>query len=88
MPQYKVEIAESAIKQLRRIDKPHLARIRAAIDQLATDPRPNGCKLLKDKPGCWRIRVGDYRIIYTIEDDRLVVTVIKVGSRGDVYDRL
>lgn len=61
------------------------ARIRGAVLKLAADPRPPGARALKDRPGYLRVRIGDYRIIYTIEDDVLTVIVVRVGHRRDVY---
>ena len=61
------------------------ARSRGAVLKLATDPRPPGARALKDRPGYLRVRVGDYRLIYTIEDDVLRVIVVRVGHRRDVY---
>jgi mRNA interferase RelE/StbE len=61
------------------------ARIRGAVLKLAAEPRPPGARALKDRPGYMRVRVGDYRIIYTIEDDVLRVIVVRVGHRRDVY---
>ena len=59
----------------------------AAIDRLADDPRPAGIKPVVGEPGAFRIRVGDYRVLYEIEDDRLVVVVVKIAHRSTVYDR-
>ncbi|MDJ0899633.1 MAG: type II toxin-antitoxin system RelE/ParE family toxin [Xenococcus sp. MO_188.B8] len=55
------------------------------IDALATEPRPEGVVKLKGEENLYRIRVGDYRVIYNVQDDRLLVLVVKVGHRGDVY---
>lgn len=85
---YAIEYATSVAKQLRRIDPAAGRRLRAAIERLADDPRPAGCRQLSGYPGQWRIRVGDYRVVYTVEDGRLVVLVLHVGHRGQVYDRL
>ncbi len=59
-------------------------RVVAAIDALATDPRPPGCRKLEDRPG-WRIRIGNYRVIHQIEDTVRVVMIIESGHRRDVY---
>lgn len=66
------------------MDEPNYSRIKKAIYDLAEEPRPNGCKKLTDREG-YRIRKGDYRIIYTIKDDKLVVTIIKISHRKDAY---
>ena len=81
---YTVEILRSAQAQLAKIAKQDRGRLTAAIRALADSPRPSGCKKLSGRPA-WRIRVGVYRIIYEVHDDRLVVVVIAVGHRKDVY---
>ncbi len=86
---YHVEIehqASRALIRLARGDRSAARRIDSAIRALATDPRPTGAKKLVGATG-WRIRVGDYRIVYVIEDAVLVITVVKVGHRRDVYER-
>ena len=60
-------------------------RILATVGKLATDPRPRGTEKLKGGAGELRVRVGSYRIIYDVEDERLQVTVLKIGHRGEVY---
>lgn len=85
---YTVEISSSAAKSLAKIDKKTLLRIVGAIELLAVDPRPPGVKFLRGgEQGRWRARVGAYRIVYTIEDNRLVVLVLRVGHRREVYER-
>ena len=59
-------------------------RVVAAIRELAEDPRPDGCKKLKAEDG-YRIRVGDFRVVYTVDDGRITVVVVEIGARGDVY---
>jgi mRNA interferase RelE/StbE len=61
------------------------ARIASAIDALAGDPRPSGVTKLRGPEGFYRIRVGDYRVVYAIEDDVLLVLVVRVGHRREVY---
>jgi mRNA interferase RelE/StbE len=82
---YAVILLSPAVRDLKAISRPHQERIRDHIDKLAENPRPPGAKALKHGAGRWRIRVGDYRVIYRIEDDRLVVLVIKIGHRREVY---
>ena len=81
---YRVEFVPAALRDLRRIKGPVKGRIITTIDSLRTNPRPPGCRKLETQP-FWRIRVQDYRIVYQIFDDRLLVTVIRVRHRGDVY---
>ncbi|MEH1917851.1 type II toxin-antitoxin system RelE family toxin [Nostoc sp.] len=70
---YKVEILRGALKQLKKIPSELQERIQIKIDDLATESRPNGVKKLKGKENAYRIRIGDYRVIYDIFDDLLVV---------------
>lgn len=82
---YAIEVLPAAERDLRKVHPQMRARIRGAVLKLAADPRPPGARALKDRPGYLRVRVGDYRIIYTIEDDVLRVIVVRVGHRRDVY---
>ncbi len=67
------------------MDEPHYSNIKTAIYSLAANPRPHGCKKLKGRDG-YRIRVGDYRIIYNIFDNILTVDVVALGHRKDIYE--
>jgi mRNA interferase RelE/StbE len=81
---YAVEILRTAQRQLAKIDRQEQAHIIESIRALAGDPRPSGCKKLSGRPA-WRIRVGDYRVIYEIHDQDLVIVVVTLGNRKDVY---
>jgi mRNA interferase RelE/StbE len=81
---YRIELRPAAVKALRGIDRQDRARIQGAIALLGEEPRPPGARALQGRPG-FRVRVGAYRIIYTIEDDVLLVVVVTVGHRRDVY---
>jgi mRNA interferase RelE/StbE len=83
---YRVELRPSAAKTLGKLDPQIQLRLRGAISLLAQDPRPPSARALADRPG-FRVRVGDYRIIYTIHDDVLVVAVIALGHRRQIYHR-
>ncbi len=84
---YKIELKRSAAREIERIGtKKDRQRIVARIAALAFDPRPPGCQKLTGQES-YRIRQGAYRIVYTIEDERLVVTVVRVGHRKDIYRR-
>ena len=84
---YKVEITASAEKALARLPKADLTRVARAITALAAVPRPAGCRRLKGHEDVYRIRVGLYRVIYSIDDRRIIVVVLKLGHRKDVYRR-
>jgi mRNA interferase RelE/StbE len=84
---YKVEIARRAAKVLARLPRKEQQRIRVAVDLLAETPRPPGCIALVGEANAYRVRVGDYRIVYEVYDDRLVVQVVRIGHRRDVYRR-
>ena len=86
MARYEIVFRKSVYKDLRPIPNIDVAKILKRIDSLADDPRGPGCeKLSADER--YRLRQGNYRIIYSIEDDRLIVTVVKVGHRRQVYER-
>jgi mRNA interferase RelE/StbE len=81
---YGVEILRSAQRQLAKVDRKDQSRIISAIRALADEPRPSGSKKLSGRPA-WRIRVGDYRVIYEIRDNQLLVLVVAIGHRREVY---
>ena len=81
---YIVQLEKAALKQLAQIPQPFLNAIDERILALENDPRPPGCKKLKGKEG-WRIRVGDYRVIYKINDGILLVLVVEIGNRKNIY---
>ncbi|HIJ84713.1 MAG: plasmid stabilization protein [Magnetococcales bacterium] len=76
---------DPAHRQLRNLDPTTRKRVIKKTVSLESNPRPHGAKKLSGLPDTWRIRAGDYRILYTIEDDRLIVLVIKIGHRREVY---
>jgi mRNA interferase RelE/StbE len=84
MKAYKVRVERKAQKNLSKIPDPYYTNIKTAILNLGNDPRPTGCKKLKGREG-FRIRVADYRIIYEIQDSILLVDVIDLGHRKDIY---
>ncbi|MFZ1807625.1 MAG: type II toxin-antitoxin system RelE/ParE family toxin [Cyclobacteriaceae bacterium] len=83
---YNVVISKSASKEIASLPSPIINRIIQAIKKLGENPRPSGCKKLKGGQDTWRIRIGDYRVIYTINDIIHIVDVRSVGHRKDVYD--
>ena len=82
---YRIEVLPKSNKQIQSLSPQIQKRIRVEIRSLADDPRPDGCKKLKGLEA-YRVRVGDYRILYQIKDEILTVTVIKVGHRSDIYE--
>jgi mRNA interferase RelE/StbE len=84
---YTVELKPAAVRDLKALPERERKRIKTRIDALAENPRPHGAKALQGGEGYLRIRVGDYRIIYTVLDRLLLVVVIRVGNRRDVYRR-
>ena len=85
MNQYTVEISRRAVKAIAGLERADQLRVRAAIDLLAGEPRPPGCVKLAGEPSAYRVRVRDYRIVYEVIDDRLVIQVVRIGHRRDVY---
>lgn len=90
---YNIVITESATKEIKRIPAKMQDRILEKIDDLAQEPKPNGYKKLKsfDVPGSdyddyYRVRIGDYRVVYTIENEQITIFVLKIAHRKDVYE--
>jgi mRNA interferase RelE/StbE len=83
---YRISIRKQALKELEDLPTKKSRKVSTAIDGLAEDPRPSGCKKLKgEQEYIWRIRVGDYRVLYKIDDEILVVEVGKIGNRKNIY---
>lgn len=87
MASYRIEVSATAERQLRRLAKKPRIRIIEAIRALARDPRPRGCRRLRGFEDVFRIRVGRYRVLYSIEKREIVIVILKVGHRRDVYRR-
>jgi mRNA interferase RelE/StbE len=85
MASFRIEFARSATKELRGIDRIWIPKILSAIESLAEDPRPSGCKKLAGAEHTYRIRIGDYRVVYEVQNAVLVVLVVRIGHRRDVY---
>jgi mRNA interferase RelE/StbE len=83
---YAVEVKASARKELEGLPNSVLSRAVRKLESLAENPRPAGCKKLKNYRDLWRIRVGDWRIVYTIDDDGKLVSVTRVAHRREVYE--
>lgn len=86
MADYRIAIKPSAVKELEGVGRTEdRRRIVSRIRSLADDPRPRGCEKISGRAERFRIRQGDYRIVYGINDDDLTVTVVRIGHRKDVY---
>lgn len=85
MRAYQISFSKSAEKELLRLPEKIGAKIFAKIELLAFDPRPAGCKKLAGSVNSYRLHIGDYRELYTIEEDMLLVEIVGIGDRKDVY---
>lgn len=84
MSGYRVDVLPSAARSLRKLPPDGRRRVLAIIELLADQPRPPAAKKLTARPE-WRVRSGDYRVLYRIEDDRLLITVVALGKRDQIY---
>ena len=84
---YAVQLSPAAARELRKFDPAVRRRIQAVLELLAEEPRLPAAMRLVGGAGEWRVRTGDYRVIYEIHDDRLVVLVLRMAHRREVYDR-
>ena len=82
---YAIEFAPSARRELRKLPREAQLKLNKRIDSLCLDPRPRGSKKLKGGDELWRVRVGDYRVVYEVRDKVLVVLVVRVAHRREVY---
>lgn len=88
MKRYTVVLTQSAEKGLYKLPAQTVKRIIDVLKSLEESPRPQGCKKLKGYKNLWRIRIGDYRIVYAIEEVVMLVDVREIGHRKDIYDRM
>ena len=86
MADYSITFARSARKELEALSNSLIARIFLKIESLAAEPRPTGCKKLQGNTNLWRIRIGDYRVVYSIDDIAEVVDIVRIRHRREVYD--
>jgi mRNA interferase RelE/StbE len=84
-PRYQVLFAPAADRQLRKLPQSVQKRIVRSVEGLQTNPRPPGAIKLQGEHDLYRLRAGDWRVVYQVADDRLVVLVVRIGHRGDVY---
>ncbi len=85
MASYRIEWKKSARKELKKLDKPIIPRILKLVETLAQDPYPPGSRKIIGARKTFRIRSGDYRIVYSVYEDVLIVQIIRVGHRKEVY---
>ncbi|MBA3564082.1 MAG: type II toxin-antitoxin system RelE/ParE family toxin [Gammaproteobacteria bacterium] len=85
MASYSIEVSATAEKQIRRLGSSDRLRVLRAIQQLSHNPRPRGCRKLQGYDDVFRMRIGTHRVIYSIETRRLLIIILKVGHRKDVY---
>lgn len=85
MSPYDITFARSALKELESYDNELLNRIFSRIESLSEQPRPHGCIKLKGNNDLWRIRIGNYRVLYSIDDNQNIVDIISIGHRKDIY---
>ncbi|MFH1006729.1 MAG: type II toxin-antitoxin system RelE/ParE family toxin [Candidatus Latescibacterota bacterium] len=85
MSEYVITFAQSARKELERLNTNTVSRIFPKIEALAQNPRPHGLRKLRGFDSLWRIRIGDYRIIYKIHDNQMVIDIVAVRHRSQVY---
>ena len=84
---YRVEFATAAAREIHKLPRRVRDRLLDAIEDLVEDPRPHGAKKLVGEKTAWRIRVGDYRVIYDVFDDALTVTIVRAAHRREAYAR-
>jgi mRNA interferase RelE/StbE len=85
---YAVQYDPRAAKELAKLDRPVARRIAKVVDALGEQPRPQGARPPVGYPGLWRVRIGDYRVVYAIKDAELMVLALRVSHRSDVYRKL
>jgi mRNA interferase RelE/StbE len=85
MDTYEIEWKRAAIKELQKLPRPIISKIVSAVGNLASNPYPHGVRKLVSTENSYRIRVGDYRVLYNIVETKLIIEVIRVGHRKDIY---
>ena len=85
MAQYRLEVKEKAIKELAKVRPDTGMKLLKSIDTLASNPRPRQSHKLSGSENCYRLRVGDYRVLYLVDDKSEIISVYKVGHRREVY---
>ena len=85
MATYQIEWKRSAIKELEKLPRPMISKIVSAVGNLSSNPHPSGVRKLVGSEDSYRIRVGDYRVLYNIIENRLFIEIVRVGHRKDIY---
>ncbi len=85
MASYKIEWKNSAYKELQKLPRTMITRVVAAVSELSNEPFPHGVKKLVSSEFSYRIRVGNYRVVYEVLENRLIVEIVRVRHRKDVY---
>jgi mRNA interferase RelE/StbE len=85
MPEYTVVFARSARRELEKLSDSVIERMLPKIERLMENPRPNGCRKIQGSDNLWRIRVGDYRVIYSVDDPQRIVDIVAVRHRSEAY---
>lgn len=83
---YEIEVLPAAVREIRKLPPEAKRRVQAVIEMLAENPRPPAAKKLVGRPE-WRVRTGDYRVLYRVEDGLLTVVVVRAGHRREIYER-
>ena len=87
MASFQIEWKNSALKELEKLPRQIIARVVAAVDDLSANPYPRGVRKLVSSERAYRIRIGDYRVIYHVFEKRLIVEIVRVRHRKDIYDK-
>ena len=85
MASYSIEVSATAERQLRKLPRAEMIRVIRAVQSLADEPRPRGCRKLQGYDDAYRIRVGNYRVLYSVDGKKIIVTVLKIAHRRDAY---
>lgn len=86
---YEIEWSAPALRELRKLDKPLARRVLTAVTKLGGDPRPPGVRALTGRPqGTMRLRIAEYRVVYVVQDDLVLVTVVRIAHRREIYRHL
>jgi mRNA interferase RelE/StbE len=88
MASYRVRWKKSAQKELRKIEKDHILKVLEFVENLSENPYPTGSRKLRGSQHTFRFRIGDYRVVYSVQSEILTIEIIRIGHRKDIYRRL